>query len=74
MKLSAWVQTLGFVLEGLDNEWGIARETEACAVAFAKRYPAYSEMLFLALSGLQDCKDMLNELCEKETELINVRE
>lgn len=29
-------------------------------------------MLFLALSGLMDCKDALEKLCQKETELINV--
>ena len=49
-----------------------ARKGEANAVSFANHYPAYSEMLFLALSGLMDCKDALEKLCQKETELINV--
>ena len=66
LKLSAWVQTIGFMLDGLDTEG------EANAVSFANHYPAYSEMLFLALSGLMDCKDALEKLCQKETELINV--
>ncbi len=72
LKLSAWVQTLGYVLEGLDEEGAKSGKSEAHAVSFANRYPVYSEMLFLALSGLQDCKDALEKLCQKETELINV--
>ena len=72
LKLSAWVQTIGFILDGLDTEGTKARKGEANAVSFANHYPAYSEMLFLALSGLMDCKDALEKLCQKETELINV--
>lgn len=72
LKLSAWVQTIGFILDGLDTEGMKARKCEANAVSFANHYPAYSEMLFLALSGLMDCKDALEKLCQKETELINV--
>lgn len=72
LKLSAWVQTIGFILEGLDTEGMKACKVEANAVSFANHYPAYSEMLFLALSGLMDCKDALEKLCQKETELINV--
>ena len=72
LKLSAWVQTIGFILDGLDTEGMKARKGEATAVSFANHYPAYSEMLFLALSGLMDCKDALEKLCQKETELINV--
>ncbi len=72
LKLSAWVQTIGFILDGLDTEGMKARKGEANAVSFANHYPAYSEMLFLALSGLMDCKDALEKLCQKETELINV--
>ena len=72
LKLSAWVQTIGFILDGLDTEGTKARNGEANAVSFANHYPAYSEMLFLALSGLMDCKDALEKLCQKETELINV--
>ena len=74
VKLSAWVQTLGFVLEGLETEGAKAGKSEAQAVAFANRYSVYSEMLFLALSGLQDCKDALEKLCEKESMLINAAE
>lgn len=73
-KLSAWVQTLGFVLEGLETEGAKAGKSEAQAVAFANRYTVYSEMLFLALSGLQDCKDALEKLSEKEYELIRTAE
>lgn len=73
-KLSAWVQTFGYVLEGLETEGTKAGKSEAYAVAFANRYPVYSEMLFLALSGLQDCKEALEKLCEKESELIKVTE
>ena len=73
-KLSAWVQTLGFVLEGLETEGTKAGKSETQAVAFANRYTVYSEMLFLALSGLQDCKDALEKLCEKESQLINAAE
>lgn len=73
-KLSAWVQTFGFILEGLETEGAKAGKSEAHAVAFANRYPVYSEMLFLAFSGLQDCKDALEKICEKEYELINVAE
>lgn len=73
-KLSAWVQTLGFVLEGLETEGAKAGKSEAHAVAFANRYTVYSEMLFLALSGLQDCKDALEKLSEKEYELIKTAE
>lgn len=69
-KLCAWVQTLGFVLEGLEAEGAKSGKSEAQAVAFANRYTVYSEMLFLALSGLQDCKDALEKLSEKEFELI----
>ena len=69
-KLSEWVQTLGFVLEGLEAEGAKAGKNEDQAVAFANRYTVYSEMLFLALSGLQDCKDALEKLSEKEFELI----
>ena len=72
LKLSAWVQTIGFILDGLDIEGMKARKGEANAISFANHYPAYSEMLFLALSGLMDCKDALEKLCQKETELINV--
>lgn len=73
-KLSAWVQTFGFVLEGLETEGAKASRSEAQAVAFANRYPVYSEMLFLALSGLQDCKEALEKLCEKGCELIRAKE
>ncbi len=73
-KLSAWVQTFGYVLEGLETEGAKAGKSAAHAVAFANRYPVYSEMLFLALSGLQDCKEALEKLCEKESELIKVTE
>lgn len=73
-RLSAWVQTFGFVLEGLETEGAKADRSEAQAVAFANRYPVYSEMLFLALSGLQDCKETLEKLCEKEYELIRAGE
>lgn len=69
-KLSAWVQTLDFVLEGLEAEGAKAGKSEEQAVVFANRYTVYSEMLFLALSGLQDCKDALEKLSEKEFELI----
>lgn len=72
LKLSAWVQTIGFILDGLDTEGMKASKGEANAVSFANHYPAYSEMLFLALSGLMDCKDALEKLCQKETELINL--
>lgn len=72
VKLSAWVQTLGYVLEGLDKEGYEASKNTIAAAHFTDRYPVYSEMLFLALSGLQDCKDTLNKLCEKENELIDV--
>lgn len=74
VKLSAWIQTFGFVLEGLEAEGAKASRSEAQAVAFANRYPVYSEMLFLALSGLQDCKEALEKLCEKEYELIRAKE
>lgn len=70
LKLSAWVQTLGFVLEGLDAEGSEIRKSDILAVRFANRYPAYSEMLFLALSGLQDCEGALENICEKEQHLI----
>lgn len=70
VRLSAWVQTFGFVLEGLEEEGEKASRGEAQAVAFANRYPVYSEMLFLALSGLQDCKEALEKICEKEYALI----
>lgn len=72
VKLSAWIQTLGFVLEGLEAEGAKAGRNEAQAVAFANRYPVYSEMLFLALSGLQECKEAMEKLCERESELIKV--
>ena len=65
MKLSAWIQTLSFVLEGLDVDGTKASKSEASAISLANRYPMYSEMLFLALSGLQDCKDSLEQLHEK---------
>ncbi len=74
IKLSALVETLGFILEGLDKEGTKARKSEVHAVTFANRFPAYSEMLFLMLSGLQDCKGTLDALCEKESALINVTE
>lgn len=74
VKLSAWVQTLGYVLEGLDKDGSKASKNTTAAAHFADRYPAYSEMLFLALSGLQDCEDMLNKLCEKEGQLITEAE
>ena len=73
-KLSAWLQTLGFVLEGLEAEGTKAQKSETHAVAFANRYPVYSEMLFLAFSGLQDCKDALEKLYETEYTLIRVSE
>lgn len=72
VKLAAWVQTLGFILEGLDKDGAKARKSDTHAVVFADHYPAYSEMLFLALSGLQECKDALEKLCEKESGLIKV--
>lgn len=70
-KLSAWVQTLGFVLEGLEAEGTKAKKSKAHAEAFANRYPAYSQMLFLAQSGLMECKDALEKLCEEESNLIS---
>ena len=73
-KLSAWVQTFGFILEGLETEGAKAGKSEVHAVAFVNRYPVYSEMLFLVISGLQDCKDALEKLCEKEWELIRAIE
>lgn len=73
-KLSAWVQTLGFVLEGLETEGAKAGKSEAQAVAFANRYTAYSEMLFLAHSGLMECKEALEKLSEEEYELIQATE
>lgn len=54
LKLSAWVQTIGFILEGLETDGVEGRKSEASAVRFANRYQVYSEMLFLTLSGLQD--------------------
>lgn len=74
LKLSALVQTTGFILEGVDVEGTKARKSEGHAVAFANRFTAYSEMLFLVLSRLQDCKDALEKLCEKEWELIRAIE
>lgn len=74
VKLSALVQTLSFVLDGLDTEGVKAGKSESHAVSFANHYQAYSEMLFLVVSGLQDCKDVLEKLCEKEYELIKVAE
>lgn len=73
-KLSAWIQTLGFVLQGLDKEGTRGGKSEAHAIAFIDRYPAYSEMLFLALSGLQDCKDALEKLSVREYEMIKATE
>lgn len=70
LKLSALVQTTGFILEGLDVEGTKARKSEEHAVAFANHFPAYSEMLVLVLSGLQDCKNALEKLSEKEYEMI----
>lgn len=72
LKLSALVQTTGFILEGLDVEGTKARKSEVHAVTFANRFPAYSEMLFLVLSGLQDCKTALERLHDTESKLISV--
>lgn len=74
LKLSAWVQTLRFILEIWDKEGGAACESTVAAAHFANRHPAYSEMLYLALSGLQECKDTIEMLYDKESELINVAE
>lgn len=74
VKLSAWVQTLGYVLEGLDIVGSKSKKDTGAAVYFAESYPAYSEMLFLALSGLQECKETLDKLCEKEGQLITATE
>lgn len=73
MKLSAWIQTLGFVLEGLDAEGTKASKSDASAISFANRYSMYSEMLFLSLSGLQDCKTALERLHDTESKLISVK-
>ena len=73
MQLSAWIHTLGYVLEGLDSEGTKAGKSDVSAISFAKRYPVYSEMLFLALSGLQDCKAALERLHDTEGELISVK-
>lgn len=70
-KLSAWLQTLGFVLDGLETEGAKAGRSEEHAVSFANRYSVYSEMLFLAHSGLMDCKDALEKLCEEESNMIS---
>ena len=74
LKLSALVQTTSYILEGLDREGTKARKGEGHAVTFANHFPAYSEMLFLVLSGLQDCKAALEKLSEKEYELIKAIE
>lgn len=71
-KLSAWLQTFSFVLEGLEND-GMAADTGNdinASLSLARRYPAYSEMLFLILGGLQDCKDSLSSLTDRETTLL----
>ena len=73
-KLSAWVQTLGFVLDGLESEGVKAGKSEAQAMAFAKRYTVFGEMLALAHAGLKECKDTLEQLCEMEFELISAAE
>jgi len=49
-RLSACIQTFGFVLEGLETEGAKAGRSDAQAVAFANRYPVYSEMLFVGIS------------------------
>lgn len=74
LKLSAWVQTLSFIIETWDTEGGMACESTVSAAHFAKRHPTYSEMLHLVLSGLQECKDTIEMLYDKESELINVAE
>lgn len=74
LKLSALVQTTDFILEGMDLEGAKARKSQDHAVSFAKHYPAYSEMLYLIITGLQDCKGALEKLCEKEYELIRAGE
>jgi hypothetical protein len=74
LKLSAWVQTLHFIIETWDTEGGMACENTVAAAHFAKRHPTYSAMLHLVLSGLQECKDTIEMLYDKESELINVAE
>ena len=71
VKMSAWLQTFGYVLEGMDRESLKARESEAQAVAFATHFSAYSEMLFLAIDGLQTCYNSIEALCNQEWELLS---
>ena len=74
VKMSAWVQTLGYVLEGMDTEGAKATESEDKAVAFASHFTAYSEMLFLALDGLQSCYSAIEKLTDQEWELLDTGE
>lgn len=73
MKLSALIQTLGFVLEELDTEGAKASKSDASAISFANRYSMYGEMLFLSLGGLQECKTALERLHDTESKLISVK-
>jgi len=70
VKMSAWLQTFGYVLEGMDRESLKARESEAQAVAFAAHFSAYSEMLFLTIDGLQTCYNSIEKTAIQEWDLI----
>lgn len=74
LKLSALVQTTDFILEGMDLEGAKARKSQQHAVSFANHFQAYSEMLYLVITGFQDCKATLEKLCEEEYKLIKAAE
>ena len=71
VKMSAWLQTLGYVLEGMDTEGQKAKDSTDKAIAFAAHFAGYSEMLFLAIDGLQTCYDSIEKLAELEWAAIN---
>ncbi len=65
LKQSAWIETLGYIIDGMDQDGTAAGQSVGNAAQFASRYPAYSEMLFLILDGLHTCEDTLAALQER---------